>query len=121
MKKDLHPAKDGVIILRGKGEVSVLEEKSTKLTFSMNASEPSRVAVARAYFPGWQAYVNGEKITVEPDSSGIVSFSIPVGDHKIDVQFENTLVRKLATVIFFISLVAILAFFFWTRYCKTYI
>ncbi len=63
----------------------------------------------RIYFPGWRAYVDGERLAVGPSGSlGLVTAEIPPGTHQVDFRFGNTPVRWFALTISLVSL-AILA------------
>jgi hypothetical protein len=52
------------------------------------------------YYPGWQARVAGELTPVSPtDPEGLLSFRVPAGRHRIEVQFRGTPVRVLGNAI----------------------
>jgi len=59
-----------------------------------------------AYFPGWRSYVNSEKMIVAEDS-GLISIPVGRGESKIEFKFENTPVRNLSWMYFFVSSVAL--------------
>lgn len=51
------------------------------------------------YFPGWTAYDNNNKTEIKPDSYGLISFRLNPGKHLVKLNFEETLVRKIADFI----------------------
>jgi hypothetical protein len=65
------------------------------------------------YFPGWQAYVDGERVRTYPSSPlGLVTLAVPSGEHRIMLRFEDTPLRrasKLLSALALCSLVAISA------------
>ena len=52
------------------------------------------------YFPGWQAYVDGEKIEIEVASpEGFITVWVPEGQHEVSVRFEDTPPRTIGWTI----------------------
>lgn len=45
-------------------------------------------------FPGWSARVDGQKVAITPeDPSGLITFPIPAGTHRIEVEWGSTPLR----------------------------
>ncbi len=65
------------------------------------------------YFPGWQVKLDGQRIpiVVEPET-GLITFEVPSGLHKIEVRFGTTSVRAVVTAISAMALVALLGSLF---------
>ncbi|MBN1873945.1 MAG: hypothetical protein JXA33_06930 [Anaerolineae bacterium] len=52
------------------------------------------------YYPGWQARVDGERVDVAPEEdTGLLTFVIPAGTHKIQVYFGTTVLRGTVSLI----------------------
>ena len=62
------------------------------------------------YYPGWRVTVDGALIPITPtDPDGLISFDVPPGRHIIRVRFGETLLRLVADIISFLSLIALLS------------
>ena len=52
------------------------------------------------YFPGWRAYVDGHKTNITPTPGlGLISVSIPSGEHLVQLRFEDMPVHVLSKLI----------------------
>ena len=48
----------------------------------------------RLYFPGWQAYLDGQKQSVRAaPESGYLSLDVPEGSHSIVLRYEGTAIQ----------------------------
>jgi hypothetical protein len=57
-------------------------------------------------FPGWEARVDGEQVrTLRGRPEGFVVIPVPAGEHLVDIEFETTLPRVLATFISALSVI----------------
>lgn len=83
--------------------------KHTPVSFTLtaNASESAILRVPAAYYPGWQARVDGRKTIVSPDENGLVSLSVPKGEHEVRVWLGSTPIETTATAISILSLSAL--------------
>jgi hypothetical protein len=72
------------------------------------------------YFPGWRAYIDGRETTIQfqdPEYRGVITYYVPSGEHRIDLLFTDTKVRKFGIVISIFSIVSFFAIlFFLNRY-----
>jgi hypothetical protein len=56
------------------------------------------------YFAGWQARVDGRLVAITPtDPNGLISFPVPVGQHRLQVFFGSTPLRTAAGIVSLIS------------------
>jgi hypothetical protein len=75
-----------------------------------SAAEPFQLKAPRAYFPGWQVYVDDDPVaTAGSGPLGLVTAEVPAGEHSVRIQFDQTPVRTAADIIAWASLAAILA------------
>ena len=61
-----------------------------------------RVVENTLYFPGWTVYVDGVRTEIQyqdPAYRGLITFAVPSGAHTIHIVFEDTKLRKLATLV----------------------
>ena len=69
-----------------------------------------------AYYPGWEVYVNNKKRDVKPTQDGRFTFSLPSGENRVEVIFNDTFIRKFAIFVSFISLIFLFALFMDRRF-----
>ena len=70
-----------------------------------------RITINTIYFPGWQAYVNGEPAGILYNNpNGLISLSLNKGDNNVEVKFSETAVGHLADLISIISIGYLLIF-----------
>lgn len=80
-------------VIEGKGAVTNIYKKSNFHTYQVNATEPVRIIDNTQYFPGWRVYVDNKKAPIEFQDQnwrGLITFSVPAGDHIIKVIFEKS-------------------------------
>lgn len=61
------------------------------------------------YFPGWQAYVDGEEVGIYPTGvHGLITLVVPPGEHEVLIRFGDTPIRVLGRVLSVLSLLLVL-------------
>lgn len=99
-----------LIIIKGKGEITILENKSAKVTAEINLSEDSTLRFNQFYFPGWILKADNQRLdySYENDGSsrGLPVFKLAKGTHTFEAEFTDTPDRKIAD---YISLASVLA------------
>lgn len=100
------PAKDypkeRVEVIGGKAVVSQFSKKTQAHTFTVDALTDAQLVDHTQYFPGWRAYVNGQKTPVEFQDQnwrGEITFVVPPGQHSVRVAFEESPLRMLADLL----------------------
>lgn len=75
-------------------------------SFNTDATSPVRFSLHTFNFPGWRAYIDDEPTEITDNNRlKLITITIPEGKHQIKFSFEQTPVRKLATIISLLSLV----------------
>ncbi len=99
----------GTLLLNPSTDLKVLaiEEQGTHIRLDLEALRETRVRLARWYFPGWRASLNGETLAVEPGTGGEISVLVPKGRGHLDILLEPPRVRQVAT---WISALAVVLF-----------
>lgn len=65
------------------------------------------------YFPGWQAYVDGEAVPANPSGKlKLITVDIPEGEHQVEIIFTNTMIRSIANYLSLVSLAFLFLIFF---------
>ena len=87
-------------VIEGKGKIIERIEKNSRRRYKVVAEEKIRMADYTFYFPGWNVYIDGIKLSLrdviwqDPDYRGVITYYVPKGKHNIYVVFESTKVRK---------------------------
>jgi hypothetical protein len=89
-------------IIEGEGEILSENRKNASREYTTSATTPLKIVEHTFYFPGWKVYVDGQEVPIEfqdPNYRGLITFSIPEGQHSIILRFEDTKIRVLGSVI----------------------
>ena len=77
---------------------------------TVRTTQPMKLSFHSFYFPNWRTYVDGRSETAYPSGRlGLLSVDLPAGEHHLFVRFEDTLVERVGTIFFLVSLSAVLA------------
>lgn len=101
-----------VVSSEGIVEIKNVSKLMQKHKFEVVATGPSRIVDNTLYFPGWVVYVDGEKTPIgyqDENWRGLITFPVSAGEHRVEVVFEETRIRKLADAISLVSLGILLA------------
>ena len=91
--------KEIAIFLKGNGKIVFNETKSHLYKFTIQAETTSEIQANIAYFPGWEVYVNDQKEALKIPQNGRLIFDVPKGENRIEIIFEDTMIRKISTLI----------------------
>ncbi|MFH1832986.1 MAG: 6-pyruvoyl-tetrahydropterin synthase-related protein [Candidatus Levyibacteriota bacterium] len=117
MNNQLAKQKEKIILKKEDGEINSFKIKSTIYEFNVFIKKDLKIAVNTAYFPGWIATVDGRNVETFYDKDGLLTFSVPKGNHNIMVRFSETPIRKIALV-WTLTSICLLALFGVSRYVK---
>jgi len=68
--------------------------------YRVATSEPLTLRFSTFYYPGWQAFVDGEPVLISPSyPEGLITFELPAGQHDILVSFGDTPIRTVANLV----------------------
>ena len=86
-------------LVSGEGEASGLK---------VRASTAATAELAIAYFPGWEVRIDGAPVAIYPaESTGLIRFSIPSGEHNITSEWKRTSPRWAGEILSLIALLAL--------------
>ncbi len=89
-------------------EVDILEHKPNYDRFWVTTSQEFILRLYTFYFPGWRAYVDGERVKIEvARPEGFITLEVPEGTHEVTVRFEDTLPRQLGWLLSVASAIAL--------------
>lgn len=96
-------------VLTSSAETKVINPRATNYIFEANAKGFSRIRFNNYYFPGWNLYIDGKLTVIDfHNPQGLITFVIPPGNHKINIKFEDTPIRKVGNILSLGSASAIL-------------
>ena len=104
--------------IKGSGFFKNLEIKSSRYKVDITANEKYKILVNTAYFPRWSIYVDGKKARVAGTDKGLFTFSVEKGKHSAEIVFEDTYIRQLAALLFFLSFLIIFVLFVKSLFVK---
>ena len=90
------------------GEAEIAAPLRTPLSWSsgVNAKVASTIEMSTAWFPGWEARIDGQSVPAGPAApSGLMTFQVPPGVHTVQVMYGRTPLEKTAE---WISIAALL-------------
>lgn len=96
-------------LLEGNSKVVFQLLNPVEYEFRIQSETNSKYRANIAYFPGWTVVVDGKKKITGPDKEGLFGFEVPKGEHMIEIKFENTLTRQIASAISLASFLLALA------------
>lgn len=103
------PPKPDNLSLSTRLDSAYLPEKTTimasatpfnQLELTIDSPKPYSAIFHIFHFPGWQAIIDGQPVEIVPFSErGLISFSVPAGQHQLQLAFHETPLRQLANAI----------------------
>ncbi|OGG29123.1 hypothetical protein A2973_00795 [Candidatus Gottesmanbacteria bacterium RIFCSPLOWO2_01_FULL_49_10] len=90
--------KERMEIVSGDGSVIMRREGVATFTGDTRLTTDAMVRVHVAYYPGWRVAIDGKSSSVQPDEKGMITVSVPKGDHSIAVSFGETPLRLAADI-----------------------
>ncbi len=101
--RDLSPEEIPRVVLGRQGLLS----SQMKVT----SAQPFTLRFHTFYFPGWTAYVDGQKVPVYPSGDlALLSADVPAGEHQVLVSFQDTTPRLMGNVVSLLTLLGLTAF-----------
>lgn len=105
-------------IMEGEGTVSPVKIQNSRREYQVNLSTDSKLVDYTFYFPGWHVYVDGIEIPIEyqdPAQRGVITYSVPKGQHQVVLQFQDTKVRLLGKLVSAASIVVVILLFIFRK------
>jgi len=104
------------IALKDDGIVTIESQGVDKISAKYKADTKSTLHVNIAYFPTWNAKVNGEKVDLVKVSDGM-DVELPAGSGEIEIYFQQTVIQKIGNTL---SILAILVLIIGIMLQKSY-
>jgi hypothetical protein len=94
-------------VVSGNPTVSVVNSATQKLKLSVTTKEAVRLQINRFYFPGWRVFIDGKEVPIDYQQTGLITISLPPGEHLVEALFGKTPLRLWSEVISIASLAVI--------------
>lgn len=92
-------------VVRINGNYKILRDTSNELQFSYESTKESVGEVKKAFYPGWEAYIDGKKVSIT-NAKPFMKIEFPKGKHIVSIQY-NPLSFKLGITISLVSLIVL--------------
>jgi hypothetical protein len=98
-------ASDKVKFIEGEGKVEEIEWGYLQKSFAVNSSGNSLVEISHIYYPGWQAFVNGQKAVIDYNNDhGLMRLTLSPGENQVTFKFLRTPWRLFSEIVSLIGL-----------------
>src|SRR6185312_1140873 len=108
-----HQYKVPLEVLSGQAQITVLRHDIINHAYAVTVTKPASLMENTLYFPGWHVLVDKKEVPVEfqnENHRGLMIFSVPKGQHVIEVSFDETKFRQLADYLSLFGLLALIGF-----------
>ena len=76
-------------------EVRETERRPYGSVYQVRAQQEGDLVLGAVYFPGWQASVDGQPVSIAPsDPYGLIKLHVAAGDHRVETRFGETRLRQ---------------------------
>lgn len=94
-------------------DISVVASSSAQALISVTAkAEPEALVIARSYFPGWIAEVNGARTAIKPGENASMYVQIPAGTSLVGIRFGRSPEMAIADALTVVSALIVVYFVF---------
>lgn len=99
------------------GAVATLDEhRAISDRWHLSLPVTATLQVNTLCYPGWTAYLDGQRVPIVPsDPQHLISVQVPMGEHELELRFEDTAERQLANAASAVTLVALVGILLWRR------
>ena len=97
-------------------QIEVLHDGGASYEVEVTVRQPTDVLFRIRYFPGWRAYLDGKAVetTIRPPQ-GLMAVSVPAGEHRVLLRFEDTPLRRGSKIISLLGVVIVAGLLVWAR------
>lgn len=111
-----HRADEKVVLINGKGKISLDTNTSKTIRFTADVASKSIVEINTIYYPGWNITVNGEPSTISyTNNKGTMQIDLPKGTNRVVASFGETPLRLLSDLVSVVSLIGLFFYCFPSR------
>lgn len=110
-----HRAPNPAGVIEGVARITPVKRSSTRHTYMIESEQKTRIVEHTLYFPGWRVLVDGKPVDIEfqdPTYRGLMTYWVESGTHEVLVEFGDTKLRFISTVL---TVCGLVAFVLWSR------
>ena len=90
--------------------VSLIAYEPNELKYEVNSTNGGTVVFSEIYYPGWQAYIDGEKVEHGRTNYILRAMNVPAGQHVVEFKFDPDTLHATETIAYIaLALLAIAA------------
>jgi hypothetical protein len=98
-KQNLDETVPAIVVAKGVANATVNDDAGMSQSYEVQAINDATLDFRALYFPGWVAYVDGQKRAVQANEKGNIQFTIEPGEHQVVLRFEDTAPRTAGKMI----------------------
>ncbi len=91
------------------GYVAVVKDLPLFTQFKVSTPKENFLNISKAFYPGWQAFVDGEKTTLYKANLALTAVKVPKGEHIVELKYQPESF-KIGLVISLLSLIILVGF-----------
>ena len=76
----------------GACNIREIHKKYNSVKAHIDAESDSYIVFSQNYFPGWNAYIDGEKVQVNVVNGVLQGISVPKGEHTVIFKYEPAVI-----------------------------
>ena len=94
-----------LITQTGESENTLLKRTSNTFVFKSEVQSPqAEISTRISYWPGWETFVDNQKISTSYQEDGRIKIILNQGNHLVELVFKETKLRRLANWLSFLTL-----------------
>ncbi len=79
--------------LPAEGEINLTRYEPNRVTMDVSTNQPAILVLADMDYPGWNAYVDNEKVEITRANYLFRAIVVPAGDYTVEFRYESEVVR----------------------------
>jgi hypothetical protein len=106
------PPYDPIAATVGAGDAEVRDVARGALSWTgeVKARAASRIRASMAWYPGWTVRVDDREVEAGPSAgSGLVEFTVPAGNHRVEVAFGRSPFRRTGEIVTLVGIFVLAA------------
>ena len=80
--------------------VKLLSYEPNKLTYEVSSPKGGAVVFSEVYYPGWQAFIDGEEVSFGRADYILRAMNVPAGKHTVEFTFDPVSLHTTETIAF---------------------
>ena len=104
-------APDKLEIISGKAKIIDGQKGTNWQRWKIEATTDSEIRLSLFDYPGWKVFVDNKNVSINHNNElGLITFSVPSGDHEIYVKLTRTPIRTIGEILSIIGIAGTLIF-----------